>query len=248
MPTEVREEAVARYPTGAITLQARQIVYALRHSARARQPRLWIAPGEGLVVTVPRGWAADQTEVFLRRHQRWVLRWAVRSDCRWPDLPTRWPYGAALLYRGVAHEVQIRPGRSGAVEIERDHRIVVSTRTAGIEGARRVLGRGLMGQAAQTLTERVEAYSAMMGLQPQRIYVRPLRRAWGRCWPNGSLSFNSALIMASPEVLDYVVVHELAHLREPNHSVRFWSVVAAYAPDYAAHRAWLRTHGPLLAL
>lgn len=240
--------ASSQYPTATVTLQACEIVYALRESARARQPRLWIAPAEGLVVTVPAGWTAPQTERFLRQHQRWVLRWVARHARRWQALPKRWPYGDGVLYRGLAHEVQIRPGRVGAVEVAGGCRMIVSTRTPGIDGARRVLGRWLRAQAAQTLVERVEAYSAMMGLRPARIYVRPLRRFWGRCWANGNLSFSAALVMAPPEVLDYVVVHELAHLREPNHSPQFWRVVAAYDPDYSVHRAWLRTRGPLLAV
>ncbi|MBI4354038.1 MAG: M48 family metallopeptidase [Candidatus Omnitrophica bacterium] len=244
---EAQAEA-ARYPTATVTLQGREITYALRESVRARQPRLWIAPAEGLVVTVPAGWTASQTERFLRQHQRWVLRWDARHARRWQTLPKRWPYGERLFYRGLVHGVQIRPGRVGAVEVAGGCRMIVSTRTPGIDGARRVLRRWLRAQATQTLAERVEAYGAMMGLRPRRLYVRSLRRAWGRCWANGSLSFSAALVMAPPEVLDYVVVHELAHLREPNHSPQFWNVVAAYAPDYPAHRAWLRTHGPLLAV
>ncbi len=109
-----------------------------------------------------------------------------------------------------------------------------------------MLTRWLKQQAQDTFLERTQVLGAVMGLAPRRVYVRRLRRRWGSCWPGGSLSLSYHLIMAPPEVLDYVVVHELAHLTHANHAPKFWSLVATYHPEYLARRAWLRTHGPLL--
>ncbi|HBH97044.1 MAG TPA: hypothetical protein DDX89_04545 [Candidatus Omnitrophica bacterium] len=204
-------------------------------------------PAAGLVVTVPMGAHPEAVDAFLARHQRWILRWIDRLERRWHGIPKRWPYGEPLFYRGELLTVRIIPGRAGKVE-RVGSQLVVATRTPGIEGARRVLTRWLKTQAVQTLTERTEILGAMMGLAPTRIYVRALRRKWGSCWPGGSLSFSPHLIMAPPDVLDYVVVHELAHLKERNHSPRFWALVAAYHPELTLRRAWLRTHGPWLAL
>lgn len=221
--------------------------FTLRESARARHPNLWIDPAAGLVVTVPRGMTSEETTAFLARHQRWIEHWATRLERRWQGLPKRWPYGERLLYRGEWLAVRIVQGRAGRVDIDAEQ-IIVTVRTPGIEGARRVLTRWLKQQAAQALAERAEALGAVMGLAHKRIYVRRLRRAWGSCWPGGSLSFSYHLIMAPPEVLEYVVVHELAHLAERNHSPRFWALVARYHPEHQARRAWLRLHGPWLAV
>jgi len=90
------------------------------------------------------------------------------------------------------------------------------------------------------------AEAAALGVRLERIRVAGQRTRWGSCSSRGTLSFNWRLALAPPEVLDYVVVHEVCHLREPNHSTRFWRLVAERRPGYATRRAWLREHGPEL--
>ena len=239
--------AVNAHPSATATLGGRTLDYTLRESRRARHPSLWMDPAAGLVVTVPKGATSDVAEDFLARHQRWVLRWMARLERRYAGKPKRWPYGEQLFYQGEPLTVRIIPGRAGKVE-RLGAELIVATRTPSIDGARRVLMRWFKQQALHTLTERTEILGAMMGLTPTRIYVRALRSKWGSCWPGGSLSFSIHLIMAPPDVLDYVVVHELAHLSIRNHSSRFWSLVAAYHPEFKVRRAWLSTHGPWLAV
>lgn len=229
------------YAPAVATLDGRAFAYTLRESRRARRPNLWMDPAAGLVVTVPTGASPDEAAQLLARHERWILRRIRRQG-----LPRRWPYGERVLYRGRPMTVRVVPGRAGKVELDGAEQLVVATRTPGIEGARRVLACWLKQQALHALTERAQALGALMGLAPTRVYVRVLRRAWGRCWPGGSVSFSYHLIMAPREVLDYVVVHELAHLKERNHSTRFWALVAAHHPEYQLRRAWLRAHGPWL--
>ena len=88
--------------------------------------------------------------------------------------------------------------------------------------------------------------AAALGVSFRRIEVRDQRTRWGSCSTRGTLSFNWRLVLAPLAVLDYVVVHELCHLREPNHSARFWSLVESRRPEWRAHRDWLREHGPEL--
>lgn len=234
-------------PRDAIALGGRFITYALRESTRARRLGLWIAPETGLVVTAPPGSSPQAVRALLERHRRWILRWVERLDGS-SVAPHPWPYGPTLLYRGAAHTVLIRKARAVGVERTPDDRLLVSSRAATLEGARRVLRRWMTSEAVRILDERVAAWSAHMALRARRVYVRNLRRRWGSCWPGGSLSFNYRLVMVPPAILDYVVVHELAHLRHPNHSPAFWALVADHAPDHQAARCWLRTCGSYLGL
>ena len=85
-----------------------------------------------------------------------------------------------------------------------------------------------------------------LGVRYDRIEIRDQRSRWGSCSTRGTLSFNWRLVLAPFEVLDYVVVHELCHLREPNHSRRFWRLVESRRPDWRVQREWLNEHGPEL--
>ena len=219
--------------------------YTLRRSARARWVSGWVRPETGLVVTLPIHASLQQAEAFLLRHQRWVIRQLDRLARLSEKFSRPWPYGTGLLYRGEAHAVEVQQARVGSVECT-PGRLVVHAPSASIEGARRVLQRWPKREAEVTLGERVVALGAQMKLQPKRIYVRNLRQHWGSCWPGGSLSFNYRLIMAPPHILDYVVIHELAHLADRSHSKNFWSLVARHFPEHKTARTWLRTFGACL--
>jgi predicted metal-dependent hydrolase len=97
--------------------------------------------------------------------------------------------------------------------------------------------------ALDAFIERACLYAARMGVTFRKIRLNSARTRWGSCGPQGNLSFNWRLIQAPTEVLDYVVVHELAHLTELNHSPRFWARVAAFCPEYRAAKRWLKENG-----
>jgi hypothetical protein len=82
-----------------------------------------------------------------------------------------------------------------------------------------------------------------LGVAPKRVQIRDQRSRWGSCSTTGTLSFNWRLVLAPFDVLDYVVVHELCHMREPNHSGKFWQLVEARRPNWRAQRDWLDEHG-----
>ena len=103
----------------------------------------------------------------------------------------------------------------------------------------RIGARELVSALAEDEAERV-------GVTYRRIRIGDQRTLWGSCSPRGTLSFNWRLVLAPPEVLDYVVVHELCHLRVPNHSKRFWTLVERHRPHWRDQRRWLREYGPEL--
>ena len=98
-------------------------------------------------------------------------------------------------------------------------------------------------QAKALIPERVSHFAAILGVSVGRIAIRAQKTRWGSCSTKGNLNFNCLLALVPPEVLDYVVVHELCHLREMNHSPRFWAHVEAVLPDYKLRRKWLKEQG-----
>jgi predicted metal-dependent hydrolase len=100
--------------------------------------------------------------------------------------------------------------------------------------------------ARELVTMVLEEEAPVLGVTYERVQIRGQRTRWGSCSARGTLSFNWRLALAPLEVLDYVVVHELCHLREPNHSQRFWRLVASRRPDWRGQRDWLTAHGPEL--
>lgn len=101
-------------------------------------------------------------------------------------------------------------------------------------------------QAGEVIPERVAHYAGILGVTYHRITIRSQRTRWGSCSSKGNLNFNCLLAWVPLEVLDYVVVHELCHRIEMNHSTRFWSQVERVLPDYKARRKWLKANGPQL--
>ena len=163
-----------------------------------------------------------------RRARRWTLRvpWGASAEL---TVPWRLPDGAveAILAEHV-----------GWIERERARQVP----RLGLDSARvceataRVAVRELAGMVA-------DEEAPGLGVSYGRIEIRDQRTRWGSCSPRGTLSFNWRLALAPHDVLDYVVVHELCHLREPNHSARFWQLVGTTRPGWRQQRAWLREHG-----
>ena len=97
--------------------------------------------------------------------------------------------------------------------------------------------------ALKRIRERLDHYIPRIGRSPGRVAIRDQKSRWGSCSQKGNLNFNWKLIMAPPQALDYVVIHELCHLYEFNHSPRFWALVSAQMPEYEVWKKWLKTHG-----
>ncbi len=106
--------------------------------------------------------------------------------------------------------------------------------------------KSLAERAASVIPQRLQHFAPLVGVTYHRVTIRSQHTRWGSCSAKGNLNFNCLLMLAPPEVLDYVVVHELCHRRELNHSPAFWAEVARVLPGYAAQRKWLREEGGAL--
>jgi predicted metal-dependent hydrolase len=166
-----------------------------------------------------------------RRARRWTLRAA------WGE-PARLTVPQWLPEREVARVIE---AHRGWIEQERAKQVPLlrlDPRAVSESEARRA--------ARELAAMLVEEEAPALGVECRRIEVRDQRTRWGSCSPRGTLSFNWRLVLAPYEVFDYVVVHEVCHLREANHSLRFWRLVESRRPAWRAQREWLREHGPEL--
>jgi predicted metal-dependent hydrolase len=146
-----------------------------------------------------------------------------------------------VYYRGQALTLALRNSGPAGVRLADGSLLVTLPQTS--EDPWPLLLAWYRREAEVLLTERVRHFAPHMGLAPPRLEVRDWRRRWGECHLDGRLRFNWRLVLLPPESLDYLVVHELAHLIVPGHSRRFWQAVETYLPDYAARRRWLRLYG-----
>lgn len=226
-------------------LAGRTVPYTLTISDRARQPRLIVAPGTGLRVVAPQGYDCHRLLDFIHRRQGWILKHLDRFAAL-PAVPAAdAPLPEEIAFLGALHAVRVtvKAGKRATV-VHDGQAFAITVPEAAL--ARPALEAWLRAAARFAIAAQVASRGAEMGLAYGRVAIRDQKTRWGSCSRAGNLNFNWRLILAPSAILDYVVVHELAHRVEMNHSARFWRVVARYCPAYNEHRAWLRTQGAAL--
>lgn len=209
-----------------------------RRNPRARRVSLSIEPQGGrVVVTLPPRSGRRAGLALLRAEAGWVSAHLAALPGAVPFVP-----GAVVPLGGVPYRIRHRPECRRGVWLEGEE-IAVSGAAAFL--ARRVRDF-LRAEARRTFLGRVAEKAAGRGLVARRVSVRDTLSRWGSCGADGALSFSWRLVMAPPFVQDYVVAHEVAHLRHLNHGPRFWGLVAELTPHREAAVAWLRAEGPRL--
>lgn len=225
--------------------------YTLRSSGRARRVRLVIQPGGALEVVAPHGVALARVEAALREHEAWIIRTRARMATLAPvAAPAPLADGQTLPCAGRELRLNLR---AGAPEGRFQARLVGDQLTLTLPRlddtlAHSALERWYRRQAHVVIAERLAHWNAHYGFTWTRVAIKEQKTRWGSCSRRGALNFNWRLLLAPLPALDYVVIHELCHLKEPNHAAAFWSLVAETCPDYREWRGWLRVHGHELRL
>jgi predicted metal-dependent hydrolase len=215
-------------------------------NARARRYVLRLLRDGTPRVTIPRWGSKREAEAFLVSQAAWVLRERQRQAARQAHRPPReWSDGHALLVRGRALTLRRHEGSSPGVLTSGDTLLVTPARAQPAD-LRTVVCAWLWQQARQDLPGQLRALAAPLGLEVATVSVRNQRSRWGSCSSTGRISLNWRLVQTPDMVRDYVLIHELMHLRQPNHSRRFWALVADACPGHREARGWLREHEALL--
>ena len=205
---------------------------------RARRYVLRVRPDGSVRVTVPRGGSRAEAVRFLERHAAWIQR--ERSRLGSARGAFQWTDGATILLRG--ERVTLRVDHDGAVRRARfgDRSVRVP---AGAVDLRPYIEADLRALAREELAPRVSAFAALHDLTVAGVSIRNQKSRWGSCSPSGRIALNFRLVQMPREVCDYVLLHELMHLRQQNHSRRFWRLVEAVCPGFRAAERWLKIEG-----
>jgi predicted metal-dependent hydrolase len=225
-----------------LAVGGRQMGVTLVRNRRARRYVLRLRPDGSARVTIPGGGSATEARRFAERNKPWLERQFQRLAAR-PNRPKEWSIGTEILFRG--EPVKIEAGVSGEGGLIRFGGEVVRV-TDPAADLRPAIEKHLWRLAAKELPPGVLECAAQHHLPVRRITVRNQRSRWGSCSRRGTISLNWRLIQAPAFVRDYLVVHEIMHLKEMNHSSRFWREVERACPDYEAAERWLKKHSSLL--
>jgi len=220
-----------------IQLGGEIVAYRFRR-ARRRSIGL-VIDADGLRVAAPGHTPVAEVEAFIGKKARWVLKKlsAWRAAPRPPVV--NWGAGATITLLGAPVSIDLLPGR-GDISL-RDGRLGIGLAPRGEPAALRKRGIAwLKDRALALFSERLVLYAANLGVPKPALTLSNARTRWGACHRDGHVRLNWRLIHLPLHLIDYVVAHELAHLREMNHSARFWMVVGSLYPDYKAARRELR--------
>lgn len=233
-----------------VRIQGREIPYRIRKSAKATRVSVRIGQSSGLELVVPPDIELLNPEQVLRGKASWILRKLdLLSTPDGKELRLSFSHGSALHFQGREIVLELKDSPEGKASVNVDGGVCRITSRQGDEKTiKQVLLAWYREEAKRIIPIRAAQLASLHGFTYTRVKVRDQRTRWGSCSSRGSLNFNWRLILAPPAVMDYLIVHELAHLREGSHSSRFWGLIAKMCPPYQEAERWIREHGLRLSM
>ena len=212
--------------------------YTVRRSSRAKRVRVTVHPDRTVEVVLPQRAAERQAHDAVRELRGWIDRRLTALDRAGSELG-RTP--GTVPYLGEELTLVAQPGRTRVHR--RGSELLVPQ-----GDAREAVERWYRNQARKEVAPRLDAAVARAGKRYTRLTIRGQRTRWASCSSTGAMSFNWRLLLAPPEILDYVVEHEVAHLSFMDHSPRFWALLESRVPGWRTHARWLKRYGATLTL
>ena len=230
-------EKCSKRPVVKINKEERPLPEPKLIRSKRRSIALEISPDGTFIVRAPHSVGEQAIREFIELKRRWIDETYDRTRRRIALFrPKQFIDGEKFLYLGNEYTLHIAPNMYGKFIFE--DRFILNERY--ISHARILFEKWYKEEAFMLFTLRCKLYAGIMGVRYDNIDLSSAKHRWGSCYPGGNLRFNWRLVMAPKEVIDYVVVHELAHLAEPNHSSRFWAVVDKTFPVRREAKDWLK--------
>ncbi len=196
-----------------------------------------------LIVRAPMRTPLYYIRNFVDKSLPWIKKQKARAN-KLNDTykPKQFIEGEGFLHLGNTYKLML----SDQKQITLNDRLIYPR--ADLSRAKERMIEWYKAQALRDISERVSRYSRITSWKCKSVKISNAKKRWGSCSPSGTLNFSWRLIMAPPEIVDYIVVHELAHLRHHNHSARYWNTVRVILPDYKERDKWLKENGRSLDL
>lgn len=223
------------------TLRVNDLHFEVRRSARRRTLEIVVERDGALIVTAPPGVPSASLRDFVRRKRMWVYRQLARKEVSRREVPRKvFVDGEGLPYLGRNYRLRLVPEADVAVKLQ-GGRIVMPKALA--PAGRDHLIHWYCARAQSWLRTKVREYASRMEVEPAGVRVQDLGYRWGSCGKGGWLYFHWKTILLPAHIAEYVVVHEMTHLREPHHTHAFWRRVERTMPDFERRKAWLTEQG-----
>jgi predicted metal-dependent hydrolase len=216
-----------------LNLNEKEIAYRLKRSKRARYLRLQINPSTGLEVILPYRCKIEEAERFIYKKREWIFKHLSTVKLK-----------EEFSYFGQKIEVQQRFNlfiTKHKISFSK-HILNAESPAGSLETLENIYNVWLKHLAKKYLTERIEKLARKYNFIFKQVRIRNQKTRWGSCSTKGSISLNYKLMRYRKEVIDYVIIHELCHLKEMNHSKKFWKLVEEIIPDYKNLKKELRTN------
>lgn len=219
--------------------------YTIVRSPRRRKLTITVERDRSVVVHAPAATAEEKIRRLVESRRQWIFE-KTRHAQKYAELPhppgKELVNGESALYLGRNYLIEISPTDSGVIEFAQKFRV-----PSGLADRRLGAFRSwYITRAEEKIIPRVRHHARQLGVEFSAARIVDNRYRWGSCTVKNNLTFNWRLIKAPVSVIDYVVVHELAHLIEPNHTPRFWNIVKAQIANMDKPKQWLKEHGQLL--
>lgn len=230
------------------------ISYQIRRSGRAQKTRI-VVSADKIEVVAPLKTSEQRIHAFVAAQQAWIrnaLKRVQHSAQRSPSLaPAAYTDGARVPFQGRQIPLTVKPGTARRLRVQfTGEQFVVYLPEAladkSSENIKAALESWMKLHTRQLAEQWIAKHGSTHRLSPRSLRIKTQKSRWGSCGPHNDINLNWLLILAPPVIMEYVVVHELCHIRHKNHSQDFWQLVAAHMPDYLQHRQWLKRHGASL--
>jgi predicted metal-dependent hydrolase len=229
-------------------IQVKGLYVGVVRTSRAKTASIKV--DDGLVsVVVPKTLAIERIQQLVEDKYQWIVQKIALHEASKPASDREFVSGEAYAYLGRNYRLKVVTGAYIPVKLIQGR--LVATLPDGTKRSdlvRDAVIRWYKLNALRKIKEKVRRYSKNMGLEPKSVSIKTLKSRWGSCSPIGELDFNWIIVMAPNRVVDYVVVHELCHLKQLDHSPKFWKEVERVMPDYAEHKEWLKVNSGKLVV